>query len=526
MMPPHFDQRGNHIKINMVLQPKGNTVQRDNQIMTYEEAGSRGTKRSAYMNAKTLCQGTFPTQNQQANDERVEHIDESREPCPGFQEKTRIHNDVEFSGASDELAQKLKRRRSISPSDQDDDREQATSDERRDASEERRDESPTVSHHKTSSHVSHLTVQTGYDDDSIESMDKESVDVQSIISQHLRGPTSPHDTVGVASAHRTMNLSTSKDGRREKQLNISLITARDVNNKMDAALSMMEMVAMSREEDPKDLALPKDSRGNIGRSTTDETIHDASTKLDAALSMMEEYQRVDADRKIVSMMQVQKDQEEDYKQLRMPSNIDWETGECDKTPWVGQVGINDDIFEDEPLEYAEAGRASKQQHRTLFNKERLPNISLDGLVVHKRLLLTGCGFLLVACVLGWAASFVHTKKTAMCTLCYDGSTPSDLHASMVGGQTCQDFRASVESLPALDSQCLQGQSLAWLMCDCPSLPPFPKKPSCTLCGEGVLLKGSACNQLNIFMAHISDPDYCDALKSSVSKAGCSCPEQD
>jgi hypothetical protein len=205
----------------------------------------------------------------------------------------------------------------------------------------------------------------------------------------------------------------------------------------------------------------------------------------------------------------------------MPSHIDWETGEYDRTPWVGQVGLNDDIFEDEPLEDAEAGRDDKHQS----NKDSLSSISCERIVVHRKLLITACSLFLIAGVLGWAASFVHKKKTAMCSLCYDGFTPNDLSASMVGGQTCKEFRSSVESLPAVDKQCLQDQSLAWLMCDCKSLPPFPKKPSCTLCDAGVLLKGSACNHINTFMAHISDPDYCEALKSSVSKAGCSCPEE-
>ncbi len=71
--------------------------------------------------------------NQDDTQERMD-VHESREPCPGVEEKSRCNAknasvQSEFNGASDELAQMLKRRRSISP-DQDDER-QAASDAKR-----------------------------------------------------------------------------------------------------------------------------------------------------------------------------------------------------------------------------------------------------------------------------------------------------------------------------------------------------------------------------------------------------------
>lgn len=249
-----------------------------------------------------------------------------------------------------------------------------------------------------------------------------------------------------------------------------------------------------------------------------DTLDDTSNKLDAALSMMEELRREDADRKILSMMQVQRAEHEDTNDDSLArSKIDWETGEYGHTPWVGQVGINDEIFEDEPLDY---DFDESQPNNCSSSKKAWTNKTS-----RRMLLLAVLVMLVTASTLAGIILYQSHKSNEPCSLCYDGSSPDDMSSSMVGGQTCADFRTSMESYRSSGKMCLQGQSLAWLMCDCPSLPPFPKRPSCTLCGEGVLLDGSACNQINTFMAHISDPNYCEALKSSVSKVGCACPNK-
>jgi hypothetical protein len=115
------------------------------------------------------------------------------------------------------------------------------------------------------------------------------------------------------------------------------------------------------------------------------------------------------------------------------------------------------------------------------------------------------------------------KPGQPCSFCYDGSIPEDLLSTEVGGQTCADYLFDVEALDASSEDCARGQALAWLMCGCPSLPPPPEHPTCTLCGEGVPLVNQACDEINTFMAHTSDPVACTDLAKSVFDVGCTCP---
>lgn len=452
----------------------------------------KGTFSNSAVDAREPCQSDF-----EANENYVTSERESYDDCRNDVDDCMRDDDddasvVELNGASNELAQRLKSRRGGGGSSNTTTSLSVTtrtsSNERRDDTQVR-DESPSQSYHKTDS----LTP-------------RENNLVALLVDMDSQHSATNESGAGVATTDERMQESIDSS----TPANVKALISKHEYHKSNQKNERAPMISQASQEEPTD---DSDSMKEVNLN---EKIFDASNKLDAALSMMEQLQRDNANRKISSMMQVQST-DKNLAELEH-SSIDWETGEYDHTPWVGQVGINDELFEDEPLDYAEGGgqRQNTQSTRSDYVKGRR-------IVV----LVSAIAMFAMACVFGvGAALYNRHKRNEPCTLCYNGSVPDDLSSSMVGGQTCADFRMGVESYRASDQMCLQGQSLAWLMCDCPSLPPFPKKPSCTLCGEGVLLKGSACNHINTFMAHISDPEYCEALKTSVSKAGCVCPEND
>lgn len=123
---------------------------------------------------------------------------------------------------------------------------------------------------------------------------------------------------------------------------------------------------------------------------------------------------------------------------------------------------------------------------------------------------------------------VVTPNDGKCAFCADGSTPDNLDTNMVGDQTCAQYRESQIQLDAAASDCALGQSVSWLLCGCPTLPPPLENPSCTLCEDGADpsgLAGGACTDLDTFVGHVgSDPLFpCEELVASALEGGCVCP---
>lgn len=116
-----------------------------------------------------------------------------------------------------------------------------------------------------------------------------------------------------------------------------------------------------------------------------------------------------------------------------------------------------------------------------------------------------------------------------CSLCFDGSTPENLEANLIGDdQTCAEFRDGQILLDSSNPDCIFGQAVAWLLCECPSLPPAPEQPTCTLCegGEDPLgTTGTTCRDLSTFIEHVGGSPLlpCDELVASALEGECACP---
>jgi hypothetical protein len=114
-----------------------------------------------------------------------------------------------------------------------------------------------------------------------------------------------------------------------------------------------------------------------------------------------------------------------------------------------------------------------------------------------------------------------------CSFCYDGTVPEDLASKPFGGSgTCQDFFNQQTLLLASDEACPVSQAAAWNDCQCPTLPPRPEIPTCTLCAGGGITTSTDTKCLNVdtFVALVgSSPLFLCADIQALILADCSCP---
>jgi hypothetical protein len=129
-----------------------------------------------------------------------------------------------------------------------------------------------------------------------------------------------------------------------------------------------------------------------------------------------------------------------------------------------------------------------------------------------------------------------------CSLCANGTIPLHLDTNRIDEmQTCLSFMDSQVTLDATNPQCQQGQALAWMFCDCPTLPssPYPYNSdtfACDYCPDGVLPVGQAdfCDNLNIAVTLVGSSPFmtCDDViavavgRVVVSSNNCTCPNLD
>jgi len=147
----------------------------------------------------------------------------------------------------------------------------------------------------------------------------------------------------------------------------------------------------------------------------------------------------------------------------------------------------------------------------------------------KRILLIAVGVLaiLVAIAVGVGVGVSKNKGSGQCSFCFDGSNPSKSNTNEVlDGQTCAEYRKSQIQLYSTDPACTYGQAIAWGWCECPTLPPPPKNPTCTLCEDGATPLGDRCKDYNTLVALIAGGPLtpsCDDLLSTFAGSGCTCP---
>lgn len=141
--------------------------------------------------------------------------------------------------------------------------------------------------------------------------------------------------------------------------------------------------------------------------------------------------------------------------------------------------------------------------------------------------------LVVAIVVGVVVSKGKTTASnstvGKCSFCADGTMPSNLDAKKIDqSQTCSGFMESQVTLDATNPQCEQGQALAWMFCDCPSLPsPKHDDSACILCPDGAQSVGQDCADLHVVVALVGSSPFmtCDDIIATVS-ANCTCPNLD
>ena len=150
----------------------------------------------------------------------------------------------------------------------------------------------------------------------------------------------------------------------------------------------------------------------------------------------------------------------------------------------------------------------------------------------KMLCLIAVGLLVIvgaiAAGVGVAVSRIGSPSTPpaeQCSFCFDGSTPSNLDTNEVLDQTCAEFSEKQIQLDSTDSNCGYGQTIAFAYCECPTLPPAPENPMCTLCENGATPLGDGCEAIGIAVAYLGeDPlNSCENIKAEGFAAGCTCP---
>jgi hypothetical protein len=113
-----------------------------------------------------------------------------------------------------------------------------------------------------------------------------------------------------------------------------------------------------------------------------------------------------------------------------------------------------------------------------------------------------------------------------CAFCFDGTVPKNLGNNTIKNSTsCLDFYNQLTQLFASDPLCSTGQALSWRYCSCPSLPPAPMHPSCTLCPNGTASSNTSayCKELSALVAIVGSSrlSNCNDLRAQVLPT-CSC----
>ena len=144
----------------------------------------------------------------------------------------------------------------------------------------------------------------------------------------------------------------------------------------------------------------------------------------------------------------------------------------------------------------------------------------------------------VSMIIGF--TFTRSRKsngdavgTGKCTLCADGTIPSNQsHGSLItDSQTCSDFVKNQATLDAADTQCQQGQALAWLYCGCPTLPldtiTNQEGFSCSICPDGIMPIGEGCEEFHTAVHLAGDSPFlsCEQAIATVPNT-CACPNLD
>jgi hypothetical protein len=150
----------------------------------------------------------------------------------------------------------------------------------------------------------------------------------------------------------------------------------------------------------------------------------------------------------------------------------------------------------------------------------------------KRYCLLAIGLLAIIAAVGAGLGIAFSKKDdpaptpaeQKCSFCFDGSTPPNLDTNEIEGQSCAEFSEKQIQLDSTDSKCEYGQVVAWYYCQCPTLPPPPKNPRCTLCANGEAPLGVGCVDLSTYAVHIGEDPLvsCEDLAASFLETGCSC----
>ena len=146
----------------------------------------------------------------------------------------------------------------------------------------------------------------------------------------------------------------------------------------------------------------------------------------------------------------------------------------------------------------------------------------------KMLFLVAVGLLLIVATIAAGVGVAVSKKddpVEQCSFCFDGSTPPNLDKNQVEGQLCATFRESQIKLDSTNPNCEYGQVVAWGRCECPTLPPPPENPKCTLCAADELPIGEGCVDYATSLVHLGqDPLYsCEDIAVMFTENGCTCP---
>jgi len=126
---------------------------------------------------------------------------------------------------------------------------------------------------------------------------------------------------------------------------------------------------------------------------------------------------------------------------------------------------------------------------------------------------------------------ISDAAAGTCSLCADGTTPANLdEMSITESQTCSDFMSSKAFLDATDSECQQGQALAWMSCGCPTLPVISSEmpdASCSFCPDGTWPVGQGCTHYSAAVSLAGSSPFLTCQEAiAVVPNHCQCPNLD